>query len=159
MLSFLTGNAEEIAKKLGNDWKHENRPTGPGVTMNTFYKGSHSKYCELDAFDNGWICEDDYCTVIDMKSKNNYRKEINKLNLTAAEGGVIKEFNKVRIFKWEYTVRRLSIKRTFINGRSMKYSGVSDVDQICHQGTTWFKWTAKKNAERDIQLNRSKIYE
>lgn len=141
-LNFLIGNAREIAEKMGPGWHYEDRPTGAGVIMPTLYRGSH--HAECIRTENGWICSDIFCTVKDINATNNYTKEFDELSQ------VIKKFNRVRILKWRYEVFRLSTQRKFVNGRSMKERGLFEHENLWYQGYAWFRRSAKKKAERDI---------
>lgn len=115
----------------------ETRHMQNGFTMDVYIKGAHGLTCEQT--EDGIVCDDE-CEVEDHQSMGT--QELIADDLVEVEEPITR-----RWFKVDWEMIRVSVRRTFKNGRS-RQSDVVFSYETWHKGRTWTKWGARRQMSK-----------
>lgn len=127
-------------ERLG--YRLESRTVGPKLVRGIYCKGAHSQ-CESTEY--GYICTA-LCTVEDARSANPYKVTLDDLIHTELEV-------RRRWFRVYWSATRVSVQKTFIDGRAKHGDDVYFCD-TWHEGLTWTKRGARKAMDAAIEAGR-----
>jgi hypothetical protein len=134
-----------------SDW-----PVGDGLMIPIVYRGQHA-FPVCRETPDGWICDDDDCTVDPIPSVG--------LRRTCAVDDLIGVVEEVRahwyrrwrvvpVRKIHWRLVRESARQTFVNGRSMRVAGCDLVRETWWSGITRTKRGARKQMAAHADLPR-----
>lgn len=110
---------------------------GFAVMRDIYCRGNHNPYCQV--CENGWVC-DEACTIEDMDQLADFK------NLTDTLIEVEKE-TKRHWFSVYWSMTRVSLQRTFVNGRCMVID-LTHSREMWHKGKTLTKWGARRQMKK-----------